>query len=267
MKIGVAIIACDRLEFTLECAYSIFKNKGPVEELIIFNDGNDMAKSMTYDIEWIDNKPPYQSVGVTKNKALKYLLSKGCTDIFLVENDQVILTPNVWMNYIDAAKMSGIQHLNFGYHGPANRTPDYQKANPRYIVEYPGGTKIALNPNSVGAFSYFTKDFVTKVGFHDEYFKNAWEHVELCQRAIEKGLLPAFWWFPDVAGSENWITECKDSIAKSSITHTPEWTRNMQKGAEYYKKLHGWIPTQSPDAPLEEVLKRLKSIYNAGHKS
>jgi hypothetical protein len=35
----------------------------------------------------------------------------------------------------------------------------------------------------------------------------------------------------------------------------------MKKGAEYYKKLHGWIPIHSPDTPLQLVLDNLKVIY------
>ena len=262
MKIGVAIIACDRLEYTKQCVESILKNKGPVNELILINDGTKIPdNTLSAGIDVMNNRPPYQSVGKAKNNAMRTLLNRGCDHIFLVENDQIIKTSEVWQKYIDAANATGITHLNFGYHGPANRTPDYKKPNPRYIVEYPGNVKIALNMHSVGAFSYFNKKYIEKVGYHDDFFKNAWEHVELCQRGIEKGLLPAFWWFPDVEGSNEWIEEIPGSIQNSSITHTETWNDNMRKGAEYYKKNHGWIPVHSPDTPLENVLVKLKSIY------
>jgi GT2 family glycosyltransferase len=266
MKIGAAIIACDRLEFTLDCAYHLHTNRRDLSEVIIVNDGTAMAKGMTYDIEWLDNKPPYQSVGATKDRALKELLQRGCTDIFLIENDILVQTPDVFKKYIDASHGSGIEHLNFGYHGPANRTPDYKHPNPRAVIDYPDGTKIALNPHSVGAFSYYSKRFIETVGFHDPHFKNAWEHVELCQRAITKGLLPAFWWFPDVAGSDDWLKEIPGSIQKSSITHTPEWVNNMKKGAEYYMSLHGTTPVGTKDTDLERVQSRLKTIYRSYHK-
>lgn len=276
MKIGVAVIACDRFDYTEQCVASIYANKGPVDIIMIVNDGQkipkhhltnyekqaEMYERREYDgLQVINNEPPYQTVGKTKNRALKALIAQGCDELFLVENDQIIKTPDVWMNYINASNNTGITHLNFGYHGPANRTPDYSKANPRCIIDYPDGTKIALNPHSVGAFSYFKPKYLTEVGYHDEYFQNAWEHVELCQRGIKKGLLPAFWWFPDVAGSENWITEVAGSIQNSSITHTEKWTTNMKKGADYYRKKHGVSAVENTDTAPEKVSAALKKIY------
>ncbi len=262
MKIGVAVIACDRIDYTKQCVDSIIINKGPVTDFIVVNDGTKIPEHVLHqEVEILNNRPPYQTVGKTKNIALRTLINRGCEHIFLVENDQIIKTSDVWIKYIEAANASGITHLNFGYHGPANRTPDYKNPNPRYIVEYPNKIKIALNTHSVGAFSYFNPTYIKEVGYHDDYFKNAWEHVELCQRGIKKGLLPAFWWFPDVEGSNNWIEEIPGSINNSSITHTESWTDNMRKGAEYYKKQHGWIPVHTPDTPLERVLENLKTIY------
>jgi GT2 family glycosyltransferase len=263
MKIGAAIIACDRIEYTKQCVASLMANKGILNEIILVNDGLKIPdEALPESIHVIENTPPYQTVGKAKNKALRYLINAGCDHIFLIENDIIIKSPDVWQKYIDAAEASGITHLNFGYHGPANRSPDYKKPSPRYIVEYPGGTKIALNAHSVGAFSYFNPIYIKKVGLHDEYFKNAWEHVELCQRGIKAGLLPAFWWFPDVQGSDGLLTEITGSIHNSSITHTETWTTNMRKGADYYRKQHGVSAIENPDTSLNEVLSKLKIIFS-----
>lgn len=259
MKIGAAIIACDRTEYTNKCIDGLLINKKDLHECIVINDGQPWVNSKP--VEIINNIPPYQTVGVAKNNAIKELLKRGCNHIFLIENDMIIKSSDIFKKYIEAAENTGITHLNFGYHGPANRTPDYKEAKARYVVEYPGGIKIALNMHSVGAFSYFNKRYIDTVGIHDTYFKNAWEHVELCQRGIKRGMLPAFWWFPDIESSDKLIEEIPGSIQNSSITHTQEWTDNMKKGAEYYKKQHGWIPVHTPDTPLELVLKNLKTIY------
>jgi len=276
MKIGVAIIACDRVDYTKQCIEHLLKNGNNISEKILVNDGQkipyynlldprkqpEIYDDKFADIQVYNNDPPYQSVGKAKNKALFELMKRRCDGIFLIENDILIKDPKVFETYINTANATGITHLNFGYHGPANRMQDnYDIINPRYIVEYPGNVKVNLNLHCVGAFSYFNKRYIEEVGTHDTYFKNAWEHVELCQRGIEKGLLPAFWWFPDIAGSEKMLQEIPGSIEKSSITHTPEWIENMQKGAAYYKKLHGWTPVETPDTPLEKVLANLKNIY------
>lgn len=259
MKIGAAVIACNRTQYSDKCIESILQNNRDLNEFIVVNDG--LPWNVAPGVEVIQHDPVYQTVGVTKNDAITELLKRGCDHIFLIENDMIIKSADIFKKYIDTAKATGIMHLNFGYHGPANRTPDYKSPNPRYIVEYPGNIKIALNLHSVGAFSYFDKRFFSLVGKHDTYFKNAWEHVELCQRAIKKGVLPAFWWFPDVEGSNDLIEEIPGSIQNSSITHTEKWTENMKKGAAYYKKLHNWTPVETPDMPLSLVLDNLKVIY------
>lgn len=262
MKIGVAIIACDRSQYTDQCIPNILAYKNEYDTLVVVNDGIETIRPRE-GCKIINNNPPYQTVGVAKNKAIEELLAQGCDKIFLIENDILIKKPGVFQHYIETANATGIMHLNFGYHGPANRTPDYSQPRPRYIVEYSKEVKVALNTHSVGAFSYFDKKFIELVGLHDLYFRNAWEHVELCQRAIKKGLLPAFWWFPDVANSHEYLEEIPGSINNSSITHTKEWTANMQRGAEYYKKLYGRIPIHTPDTPLERVLENLKKIYKS----
>jgi len=262
MKIGVAVIACDRLEYTKQCVQSLLANKGPLTDIILINDGIKIPDgTLPEGIEIMNNRPPYQTVGVAKNRAMNVLMNRKCDHIFLIENDILVQTPDVWQKYIDTALGSGVFHLNFGYHGPANRTPDYKSPRPRYIVEYPKGIKVALNQHCVGAFSYFHPSVIESVGYHDPYFKNAWEHVELCQRIIKGGYMPAFWWFPDVEGSDEMLKEIPGSIQNSSITHTKKWTKNMIDGANYYRKVHGKSAVENTDTPLEKVLSALKTIY------
>ena len=46
MKIGVAVIACDRLEYTKQCVESILINKGPLTEIILINDGLEIPEGI-----------------------------------------------------------------------------------------------------------------------------------------------------------------------------------------------------------------------------
>jgi len=263
MKIGAAIIACDRLDYTKQCVTSLLSNRGPLTDIILINDGQPIPTgTLPDDIEIINTKAPYQSVGVAKNKAMQIFMNRKCDHIFLIENDILIQTPGVWQKYIDTALGSGIFHLNFGYHGPANRTSDYKLPKPRYVVEYPKGIKVALNEHCVGAFSYFHPTVIQNVGYHDTFFKNAWEHVELCQRIIKNNYMPAFWWFPDVEGSDNMLKEIPGSIQNSSITHTDTWTKNMIDGANFYRKKHGVSAVENEDTPIDKVLYTLKKIYS-----
>ena len=120
-KIGLGIITCNRPVFLKQVLKTIPFNR--VDEVVIIDDGSqgsadpiDPHENLTY----LKNETNI-GVGRSKNKATLHLLNQGCTDIFLLEDDIFIKNPNVFDEYIKASKDSGIKHLMFGYHGPANR--------------------------------------------------------------------------------------------------------------------------------------------------
>lgn len=255
-KIGVGILTCNRLDFFKKCIESIPN----ADEIVVVNDGlpysNDVypgkVKSV---IQHTKNK----CVGISKNEALRYLIQKECDHLFLVEDDMLIINPNVYEHYIHGAEASGIWHLNFGYHGPANKKPDGTK-NPRTTVEYEPGIELAFNPNCVGSFSYYHKGVIKNIGYMDERFNNAWEHVDHTYRIIKAGLHPPFWWFADMADSDQYINELACSEVNSTIRKTPEWSKNMQLGMAWYEHKHGFIPTKTPDTPPQKIIEILEGI-------
>jgi len=254
-KIGVAVITCNGQERFESCIKTIPN----VDKLVIVNDGipypNNVYPSGAEIIQHSKNK----SVGISKNDGMRYLIQNDCQHIFLIEDDMLIQNAEVFIKYIHAAESSGIWHLNFGYHGPANMTQD-GKPNPRQIVEYNNGTSIALNLHCVGAFSYFLKGVIKQIGYHDEHFNNCWEHCSETLKVIEAGLHPPWWWFSDVADSYNYIKEYASSEANSVIRKDDAWQKNMREGMEYFKHLHGNYPTQIPDTHPQEVMKKLEII-------
>lgn len=254
-KIGVGVITCNAEERFKSCIDSIPN----VDELVIVNDGCEYPPSAYPDNATIIQHSKNKCVGISKNDALRSLIQSGCEHLFLIEDDMIIKNPDVFTHYINAAEGSGIWHLNFGYHGPANLT-DEGAPNPRQIVEYDNGPSIALNPNCVGSFTYFLRSVVKHIGYHDEHFKNAWEHVEHTNRIIKAGLHPPFWWFADVADSHEYITEYASSEVNSVIRKDDEWNKNMREGMEFYKHTHGWYPQQTPDTPPQNVMAILEDI-------
>lgn len=205
---------------------------------------------------------------------MQYLLDQGCEHIFLMEDDILIKDEKVFEKYINHSLISGIKHLNFALHGPANKkgstgfkTLEDRKdvdgePNPRMIIPYPEGVKIALYPNCVGAFSYYHKSVLDKIGLFDPMFKNAWEHVEHTFQAIKNGFHPPFWYFADIENSWEYLTDIPNSIQESTIARTPEWNDNFIKGTEWYKKKHGITPTETPLVNQEVVVNNIKYFYN-----
>lgn len=256
-KIGVGVVTCKREEFFKNCINSIPN----VDTLVVVNDGTPYdSSSYPSKVKDVIQHEKNKCVGVSKNELLRYLIQDGCDHIFLVEDDMLIKNPQVFDEYIKLASATGIWHLNFGYHGPANKRPDGTK-NPRLVVEYKNGMKLALNPNCVGAVSYYLRNVIKNVGYIDERFVNCWDHVEHTYRIIKAGLHPPFWWFADLANSDEYIQEQASSEVNTTITRTPEWIKNFTEGAAWYQHKHGWIPTKTPDTSVAEVQNILKTIY------
>ena len=269
-KIGLGIITCNRQDFYEKCINSVVPC--PIDEIVTVNDGDpyDITVPRGHLIQHKKNK----GVGVSKNEALQYLIDKGCEHLFLIEDDIMITNSKVFVKYIDTAAKSGLWHLMFGYHGPANK--DENKVPiPRMGVKYTGDCEVSFNPNCVGAFCYYHKGVIKNVGYMDEKFKNAWEHVEHSYRIVKMGLLPAYWWWPDVTNSFTYLDEMACSEDSSVIRwEDPEkkkpkkdWMDNIQSGGKYFHEKHGFYPTTVPDTSQQEVTEKLKFIKQSYSKN
>lgn len=261
-KIGVGIVTCNRPSFFLKC----FRSIPDKYVLAVVNDGSDFA-----DIKKLEQEKPFAyfhnsvnlGVGKSKNKLFKYLLGSGCDHIFIIEDDIVIKDPKIFNEYIKARNITGIQHFNFGYHGPANRG-NISKGTPipRYVVDY-GDVRIAINGHSVGAFCYYSKEVLNEVGLLDEDYTNAFEHVDHDYRIFKAGMGTPYWNFPDIEKSYEYLDEIECSEHSSSIRPRQDWKQNIVNGARLFEKKHSFQPAWQnavPDTPKDEVLKLLKKI-------
>ena len=269
-KIGLGVVTCNKPERLLQSGKTI----PDVDELVIVNDGKAYVDEVYPQNAELIQHEKNMCVGVSKNDAMRYLIQAGCEHIFLMEDDVLIKNPGVFEAYIKAAEVSGIWHMNYGLQGPANRKQTEKgpmnveqrqlleqdsEPNPRAVIDY-DGINIAFYPNSVGAFSYFLRGVIKEIGYHDEHFKNAWEHVEHTYRIIKAGLHPPFWWFADLANSGEYLADIPGCIEDSTIAHTPEWMDNFRRGMAWYKQKHGWTPQETPDTDPNEVIKILDQI-------
>jgi GT2 family glycosyltransferase len=268
----VGIVTCDRLDYFEKC-YSSVKAASGVDIIAVCNDGKNEVPldPGTEYIKHTTNK----GVGVSKNDLLKLALSKPEVEhIFLLEDDMLIKDPNAFLAYIAAAKKSGIYHLNYGPGSPFNRKQDFHfdlhnrhlcshdsPLNPKLIVEYGDGIRMAFYEHTVAMLSYFHRKVLEVVGLHDEKFYNAWEHVDLTYRIIKAGYHPPFWWFADVADSDQLVSEAPGAIDNSSIANKSEqWAKNVYGGRDYYLKKHGHYPNQPPYVSKEEVVAIIKKL-------
>ena len=254
-KIGIALITCkseDRMKISSATIPT------GVDKFIIVNDGTPYTPSSYPSGAEVITHSRNLGVGCAKNTAMRNLLQAGCDHLFIMEDDISIKDPNVFEKYITTAQKTGLYHLMYGYHGPANVKDG--KPNPRTIIDYDDNTSIALNLHCVGAFCYYLKGVIKNVGYNDEVYKNAWEHVDHSYRIAKMGLIPAYWWWPDVANSCDYLIDNDPNLVTSQNGKTEEWKSNFTRGMEYFKLMHQYYPTQVPDTKIEEVVKKLKTI-------
>ena len=258
-KIGVGIVTYNRFHLLVKLYYSLPLDL--IDELIIVNDG-DVCVGFDL-IEGCKNTAIHTGgvgVGKAKNTALKYLKGHKCDHIFLIEDDIFIKDPTVFEKYIQASKVSGIQHFNFSQHGVMNKDRSGNPI-PRLTIDYKD-VKIPLYLHCVGAFSYYSKKCIDTVGYLDERYYNACEHVDHTFEIIKAGMHPSFWYFADIENSDQYLGDEPWSIEKSTISSNPNHKQMMIDADHIFVKKHGHYPGQTPMADFDTMGKTLKEIKN-----
>jgi glycosyltransferase involved in cell wall biosynthesis len=255
-KIGLGVLTYNRPEYFKKIFNSI--PLYAVDEIVIVNDGTPYGEEIH--VPHIQHKKN-MGIGISKNDALKHLLNKGCDYIFLMEDDIIIKNPEVFQAYIKASKETGIQHFNYSQHGLMNKLPNSDTPNPRTKIEYNNNIIINLYLHCVGAFSFYTKKCLDKVGLMDETFYNATEHLEHTYNIIKAGMHPPFWWFADIHDSNKYLTDIPWSISTSTISSNPKHNSIVMKGLDYFKNKHKVGLFDIPQLNLDFVKQELKNIY------
>ncbi len=256
-KIGIGIITCNRENLF----YKSFSGVPGVDEIVVVNDGMPYSENAygTKQAEVIQHKHN-RGVGISKNDAFRFLLKKGCEHIFISEDDVQILDGSVIDEYIRSAQVTGIGHLNFAYHGPSNKTAA-GSPNPKKIVEYPKGVRIALHGHLAGAFSYYNAHLLKEIGLIDERFKNAYDHLDHTFQIIKAGYHPPFGWFADIADSYRYIKDLDADLTQSIIRKNQLLFRLRYWGyAAYFLAKHGLIVEKVPIATEEELMLALEKL-------
>lgn len=268
-KIGLGLITCDRKVFFEKSFNSLLNNTKDIKDFvfIVINDGNEDVDTKNQKFIKTEGKI---GVGKSKNIALKYLKEQECEHLFLMEDDIEILSPKVFECYINASNSTGIKHFNYGLHGNHNKTLD-GTPTARRIVNYPDDIKVVLYPNILGAFSYYHVDTIDKVGYMDEQFYNALEHVDHTYQIIKEGFHPHFRWFADVLEANSYLNDILPDHQESKIRSEDDFMRlfleNHDKFVDKNKfaVVYGRGPAEN-NYTEEQVMENLKEIWKKHHK-
>ena len=264
-KIGVGIVTCDRPAYLTDLLNSLNTVASNINSVIIVDDGDkpSVDKNIT---NWSVYKTTGKiGVGRSKNIALDYLLKEGNDYIFLLEDDIIIKDNNVFQKYIEASKLSGIQHFNFAFHGNDNYLPNGASAE-RLRVEYSKDVAVCFYPNVYGAFSFYTKECLEAVGLMDEEYYNAMEHVDHTFFISQVGMTSPFRWFADIADSNKYIEELDKNHSGSEIRRDGKWLVNFQKAVARFaekSKINVTGPTDVfwTKEQTIDIIKQIKKKY------
>jgi GT2 family glycosyltransferase len=255
-KIGVGIVTCNRLNFLKKLVDTIEQCGDIIDHLVVINDGVDKPNwKLPFGI-WKDNEENV-NVGETKNRAMKFLIEKGCDYIFTLEDDILIKDPKIFENYIKTHLATNLHHFNFGFSQRENLDSNLQPVY-RKTIDYGNDIKIVLTKNILGAFTFYTRDALQTIGIHHKDFNNGHgDHLELTYRAYKHGLGTPFWWFADVYGSWDMI-ENQSNFTTDSVVRNNNFHENFSNARKTFNTLHGCDIFDIPELPESEVIKFLK---------
>ena len=239
----------------------------PLDRIVVVNDGRPYpSSSYPSFLSKVIQHRFNQGVSASKNDAFQFLLDEGCEHIFLAEDDIQVVDSSVYEQYISVSQESGILHFNYGYHGPANRNsfgvPQYRKK-----LSLPSGKNIILNRHVIGAFSYYHRHVLERIGKMDRLFINAYEHVDHTLRIIKADYHPPFWWFADIENSHRMIHDLDTGLTQSIIRKNHfAFNVRVKLCQRYFKFKHGYLPESYPDifseSDVEQKIRYLLTIQS-----
>lgn len=182
----------------------------------------------------VGHPPCNRGVAAAKNWCLKTLIDRGCDWLFLCEDDIEVLSRGAIDEYVAVSEATENQHLMFAHHGPANEEGP-RSSHPEDNHE--------IFAHCVGAWTLYTREIIETVGYLDERFPNAYDHVEHTFRIVKAGLTIPMWHFMDVFDSTRLLREIPGSIEQSTIRQRPGWISSIDAGLAHWR-------AKDPDCPL-----------------
>jgi hypothetical protein len=261
-KIGLGIITCDRPAGLQKALTHLPWER--LDRVVVVNDGAPVSSEILREAvrgraEFLQNESNL-GVGKSKNRALRDLLQAGMDHMFLMEDDIFVKDGRVFEQYVEAARITGIQHLNFSQHGPKNKSPD-GIPDPVTTVNY-GPLRIALHRHCVGAFSYYSRGCLETVSLMDEDFYNGGEHLEHTYRILRAELHPPFWFFADVDRSEELLGDEPWSVSQSLIASRADQAELVRQSDALFQAKYGRPVGRIPVAGKGAVMRSLRRIQN-----
>jgi hypothetical protein len=252
-KIGVGVTTYNSEEY-----YKALYNSLPLDKIdvLVTVNGGDRYKD-EYKGNWIQHSENvYPSV--CRNDCINFLLQRNCEHIFIIEDDTILKSEDIFQKYIQASKESGLKYFSFVSTSWESGTPG--KRTPRLTVEYKNNVSISFFQNMCNEFTYHHRSCYEKVGLYDSNYRDPWD-IDMAYRESQQDYAAPFWWFADVTGSDDLVMNNPNAVSRLQGAR-PDGSREqrIQKEWEYFVKKHKRHVTQIPNVSKEEVVAKLKRL-------
>ncbi len=246
-KVGVAITTFNSESYFKELYDSLPFDH--ISELVVVNGGEPYEG--TYEGHWIQHEER-KWASVARNDGLKHLKSKDMDHYFVIEDDMVLKRPDVFLHYVNASKITGLDYFvfcsNAWHSGPiGNRTPKLK-------VQYSEDLTIGLFANMCNEFTYTSKRLLEKLEGYDEQFQFTFDLDYVYRASITENVSP-FYWFADIIGSDELVMNNPNSISRMNANG--ERDKIISHNMELFQKKHGNIIMFDRDGVVEK-LKNIK---------
>lgn len=252
-KIGVGIVTYNSEDYYKSLYDSLPLNK--IDTLVTVN-GGDRYKG-DYKGNWIQHSENvYPSV--CRNDGINFLLQRNCEHIFIIEDDMILKSPDIFDKYIQASEISGIKYFSFVSTSWESGEPG--KRTPRLTVEYSKDIGVSFYKNMCNEFTYHHNSCYKKVGLYDTNFRDPFD-IDMAYRESKQDYAAPFWWFADIVDSDKLIMNNPNAVSRLQGDR-PDGSREqrIQKEWEYFVKKHGIMVNQIPDSTKEGVVAKIKKL-------
>ena len=257
---AVAIITCNREAFLHETLESIDRNA--VGKIYIVNAGAPFLY-IPEGVSVIQCQRDPTVVGIAKNIALREMKNAGFEYLFLIEDDVKVKDNAVFEKYIETAMDSGLWagQLSYGVHGGQAGGNVDEAGNPlkRLVVQY-GKHKVDLYRNSFHAFVLYHANTLAHIGYMNESYINAAEHLDHYFHSFHRGLGCNFWYFPDIENSYDYLEDQDGNHNHSVIRKSADFRKNFSTSWGIFKEKYHVYPHEVKDSTVEQVTERLNFI-------
>jgi len=252
-KIGIGITT-----YNSEGYYKALYDSLPLDKIdvLVTVNGGDKYKE-GYKGNWIQHSENvYPSV--CRNDCINFLLQRNCEHIFIIEDDMILKSSDIFDKYIQASKESGLKYFSFVSTSWESGEPG--KRTPRLTVEYKNNVSISFFKNMCNELTYHHRSCYEKVGLYDTNYRDPWD-IDMTYRESQQDYAAPFWWFADVTGSDDLIMNNPNAVSRLQGKRADgSREQRIQKEWEYFIKKHGKHVTQIPNVSKEEVVAKLRKL-------